>query len=218
MNQVTIPATALFRFAVPCHFTKSGWTARGLRLTAAHRLPHCAAIDGQEAWAQLSAGWNPQGLAFRLQVQSKQQPLACDRDKPLESDRLELWIDTRDTHTVHRAGRFCHHFLFLPTGAGRRRDEPLGGILPIARARENPRPVPSGSVQVRSRQQPGGYSLDAWIGAEALTGFDPEEHPRLGFTYAVHDAELGVQTFNCSPELPFASDPSLWATLELLGP
>ena len=49
-----------------------------------------------------------------------------------------------------------------------------------------------------------------------MTGFDPEDHPRLGFSYAVTDREMGWQTFSVGPELPFISDPSLWGTLELL--
>ena len=53
--------------------------------------------------------------------------------------------------------------------------------------------------------------------AEALTGFDPQEHPRLGFTYAVMDRELGKQTFNIGAGMPFDEDPGLWATLELVG-
>jgi hypothetical protein len=49
-----------------------------------------------------------------------------------------------------------------------------------------------------------------------LTGFDPVENPRIGFTYAVIDRELGDQTFNCAAEFPYQEDPSLWATLELV--
>ncbi len=50
----------------------------------------------------------------------------------------------------------------------------------------------------------------------ALTGFDPAEHPRIGFTYAIADREIGVHTFSCGPEFPYRDDPSLWATLELV--
>ena len=60
-----------------------------------------------------------------------------------------------------------------------------------------------------------GYMLEALIPAEALTGFDPAEHPRLGFTYAVLDRELGEQTFGVGSPMPYQEDPSLWATLEL---
>ena len=70
-------------------------------------------------------------------------------------------------------------------------------------------------LRVRSTKQPDGYTLEAMIPAEALTGFDPTDHPRLGFTYAVVDRELGWQTFTVGPEFPFVEDPSLWGTLEL---
>jgi hypothetical protein len=37
----------------------------------------------------------------------------------------------------------------------------------------------------------------------------------LGFTYFIFDRELGQQFFSLGSEFPFASDPSLWGTLEL---
>ena len=60
-----------------------------------------------------------------------------------------------------------------------------------------------------------GYLLEAFIPARVLTGFDPQENPRLGFYYHVHDAELGDQFLTVGREFPFAEDPSLWSTLEL---
>ena len=33
-----------------------------------------------------------------------------------------VWIDTRNTQNIHRAGRFCHRFAFLPVGAGGKPD------------------------------------------------------------------------------------------------
>jgi hypothetical protein len=87
--------------------------------------------------------------------------------------------------------------------------------LAINRAREQPTPVRPGLLQARSRQRPDGYLLDAFVPAAALTGFDPAEHPRLGFTYALIDRELGEQTFGVGSPMPYQEDPSLWATLEL---
>src|SRR5947209_8099168 len=49
----------------------------------------------------------------------------------------------------------------------------------------------------------------------AVTGFDPEEHPRLGVYYAVRDSERGEQTLSVGSEFPYAEDPSLWQVLEL---
>ena len=73
-------------------------------------------------------------------------------------------------------------------------------------------------MQVVSRVLKGGYGLEILIAAGALTGFDPQEHPRLGFTYAVIDRELGEQTLGVGSPMPYQEDPSLWATLELVRP
>lgn len=71
-------------------------------------------------------------------------------------------------------------------------------------------------VPLRVERIKGGYRLETFLPAAALNGFDPEEHPRLGFFYAVRDLEHGEQTLSVGTEFPFADDPSLWATLELV--
>ena len=72
-----------------------------------------------------------------------------------------------------------------------------------------------GALKLAADVTPGGYALDAYIPAAALTGFDPDEHGQLGFMYAVLDRELGWQTFNLGPEFPILEDPSVWGTLDL---
>ena len=81
--------------------------------------------------------------------------------RPEDSDGLQVWIDTRDVHNVHRAGRFCHRFIFLPGGGGRQLDEPVAQWLPINRAREQPRadparPAPGPQREARGRLLAGG--------------------------------------------------------------
>ena len=49
-----------------------------------------------------------------------------------------------------------------------------------------------------------------------LSGYDPEQHPRLGVYYAVFDHELGDQFLSLNMDFPFADDPSLWGVLELV--
>jgi hypothetical protein len=88
--------------------------------------------------------------------------------------------------------------------------------LLIDRARENARPVRPNQVQIKATLRADGYHLAAFLPAGALTGYEPDEHPRLGFTYRLFDREFGEQTFSASSDFPFAGDPSLWATLELV--
>ena len=70
-------------------------------------------------------------------------------------------------------------------------------------------------LRTKSEQRIDGYVLAGTIPAEALTGFDPDEHPRCGLYYAVQDRELGWQTLTLSNEYPATSDPSLWASVTL---
>ena len=105
----------------------------------------------------------------------------------------------------------------LPQGSGRLMDEPVAAAATIARAKELHKPIQSGSIPVRSEKRVDGYILQAFIPADVMTGFDPVEHPKLGFYYAIMDREMGWQTFSLGPEFPFASDPSLWGTMELVA-
>jgi hypothetical protein len=217
MSDSLLPQRFLFRFEVPCRRREPLWTPRGAELPEEYRLISLGELEGRFATADFRAAWSAAGLAFTVRVHGKRQPPWCRGSRPEDSDGVQIWIDTRDVHNVHRAGRFCHSFLFLPAGSGSRLREPVAQWLPINRAREQPRAIRDGQLQVRSTRQADGYTLEALVPADVLTGFDPQEHPRLGFTYAVIDRELGQHTFTVGSPMPFEEDPSLWATLELVG-
>ena len=88
-------------------------------------------------------------------------------------------------------------------------------LLAINRAKESPREIDIRALKIKADKRLGGYTLQAFIGSEALTGYSPVDQPSLGFYYALADRELGPQTFSVGPEFPFDEDPSLWGTLEL---
>ncbi len=210
MNAPRLPARFFFRFSAPCRYRDPLWTPAGAALGEEHRLIAPALLDAASLWADVRAAWSEAGLAFVALVRGSGAPPRRDGETPEDADGLHLWIDTRDVHNVHRAGRFCHRFAVLP---GTR---PTCEFLPIHRAREQPNPIRPGLLRAHCQRLENGYNLEALIPAEALTGFDPAEHPRLGFTYAVIDGTLGEQTFSVGSPLPYCEDPSLWATLELV--
>ena len=216
MSESLLPKRFLFRLSAPCLYRKELWTDNGARLDAKYRLVSFAELEREAPWADVRAAWNESGLALAVRVRGKKQPPWCRTTRPEDSDGLHVWIDTRDVHNVHRASRFCHRFLCMPTGGGRRFDQPVIQWLPINRARAHPQAIPTDGLQVRSEKRIDGYLLEAYVPGDALTGFDPAEHPRLGFTYAVLDRELGEQTFAVGSPMPYQEDPSLWATLELV--
>lgn len=213
MSEPLLPTRLLFRFAVDCRWHAAPETGP---LDASYRLPVLEELEGRPGFADVRAAWNHSGLAITVALEGKTHPLWCRETKIEDSDGLQVWIDTRDTHNIHRASRFCHRFVFLPAGGGRQFDQPVADQLLVDRARENANPVRPGQLKVASQLRRDGYTLSAFIPAAALTGFNPDDHPRLGFTYYLFDRQFGEQTFGVGGQFPFAADPSLWGTLELV--
>ena len=215
MSEALLAPTFLFRFATPCRYRKKLWSENGIKLGPEFVVPTFGELEGKPLFADLRAAWSEEGIAFVLKVVGKKQLPWCRSTRIDDSDGLQIWIDTRDAHNIHRASRFCHRFIFLPGGGGQRLDQPVAELVPINRAKEKSRPVEPATLKVRRTNRPDGYVLHTFIPASALTGFDPIETRRLGFSYAVVDRELGWQTFSVGPEFPFVEDPSLWGSLDL---
>ncbi len=168
-------------------------------------------------FASVRLGWHESGVGVQLEVTGKSRPVRCLEESPDSSDGLTLWIDTRNTQTIHRASRFCHALGLLPSGAGRRGDAPVIVPCPIARARDEPPEVARGSWRIESQLLEDGYRLQAWIDSSALHGWDTETIDAVGFTYRVRDNELGDQVLALGDEFPYDRDPSLWSVLRLAG-
>ena len=216
MPEPLIAPSFLFRYSLPCLEREPLWTPTGANLDERYAVTNLAELDGRRQFADVRAAWGSGGISFAVRVEGKKQPPWCRANRIEDSDGFHVWIDTRDTHNIHRAGRFCHRFVFLPSGEGPRLDAPVAEPLLINRARENPQPARSSALKVRAEKRIDGYRLECHISAAALTGFDPAEHGRLGFMYAIYDRELGEQTLHVGSEFPYEEDPSLWSTLELV--
>lgn len=213
-----VPHRFLFRVAHPCKYVKRmplPEKGRLLDLAEEHRIDNFAAMDGLRNFADVCLAWNEFGLGLQVEVRGKQQLPQGNLDRPRGSDGVTLWLDTRDARTNHRAGRYCHQFHFLASGAGDQHDEPAFVQTKINRALEDAPLADAGSVPFRVQPRKSGYLLEAFLPAAVLTGYEPAEHPRLGFFYAVRDDELGEQLLSLAPEFPFWEDPSLWSVLEL---
>ncbi len=215
MFETLVAPAFLFKYSAPCLYRENLWTGGGVELEEKYSLPFFGQLEGKKPYADLRVAWNEEGLAFNLRVEGKKQPPWCRDSRVEDSDGLQVWIDTRNTQNIHRAGRFCHRFALLPIGAGRNLGEPVISLLAINRAKESPREIDIRALKIKADKRLGGYTLQAFIGSDALTGFSPIEQPTLGFYYALADRELGPQTFSVGPEFPFDEDPSLWGTLEL---
>jgi hypothetical protein len=210
-----VPHRFLFRLAYPCRYADMP-QGELLELGEEHRIDNFAAMDGQRNFADLRLAWNEHGLGLAVEVQGKEKLPEGDVSRPRGSDGVTLWLDTRDARAGHRASRYCHQFHFLVRAAGPDRDEPALVQTKINRALEDAPHAAVDSIAFQARVTRRGYRLAAFIPAAALHGFDPEQHPRLGFFYAVRDDELGEQLLGHTAEFPYWEDPSLWAVLELV--
>ncbi|MCI0738557.1 MAG: hypothetical protein L0Y72_05895 [Gemmataceae bacterium] len=180
------------------------------------RVDNFAAMDAQTNFAQFALAWNELGVGVQIEVRGKSNPPQADASRPRGSDGLTLWLDTRESRASHRGTRYCHQFHFLPTGGGAERDQPAFVQSKINRALEDAPLAAPQNAMVRAKTNVKGYLLEAFLPAAVLNGYDPEQHPRLGFYYSVKDEELGEQVLSVGPEFPFWEDPSLWSVLELV--
>jgi hypothetical protein len=216
-----VPNRFLVRLCHPCPYVKDAPRdaddgERLIDLPESARLDNFAALDGADNFADVRVAWNEFGLAVQAEVAGKRQEPAGDSDKPSGADGLRLWIDTRDARAGHRASRYCHQFAFFPAGGGADKEEPFLTQSKINRALQDAPMANLAEVPFRSHRIKGGYRLEAFLPAAALTGFDPHEHPRLGVYYCVRDQELGNQFLGVGFDFPFSDDPSLWGVLELV--
>jgi hypothetical protein len=205
-----IDPTFLFRFELAIRRHDCVWTGSGIELPENCRVPCFSSLAGRSTFADVRLAWEPGAIGFVIDVSGKRTLPWC-RDSRLEdSDGFHLWVDTRCSPGIHRATQFCHRFLFMPSGGGPGKDQPMTGLMPIHRARQNPKSPPARSIQVYTKMKPDGYRLSGRIAAAAMTGYDAAQYPRLGLYYAVIDRELGWQTLTLSQDYPVVEDPSLW--------
>ncbi|HUU83696.1 MAG TPA: hypothetical protein VM243_09350 [Phycisphaerae bacterium] len=209
-----VPNRLLFDFELPLRYRKVPPSVTGAldEWDDGFLLPDLCRLDGRAAFAPVYAAWNEDGIYVATRVTGKRRSLICNPKAFWKSDHLRVCIDTRDARANKRATRFCHQFYLLPAGGGPKGDRPAGGSHKIQRAREDAPSAPPGRVRVGAQVDSTGYTLDAHIPSDCLNGFDPVEHPRIGFYYILEDHDHGQQYLTVGDDLYWYVDPSTWAT------
>jgi hypothetical protein len=215
MSAPLLPQAFWFRLAMPCRRIDGLPKAQGrlLDLPGACALPGTAALEGRDPWAEVRVAWNPGGLAVAVEATRRAGTIRHD---PEASEGVEVWVDTRDTRTIHRASRFCHRFLAVlaPRGRATALDVAVAQKT-IHRALADAPSCRPEAIPARAERLRGGWRLELFLPAEALHGFDPETNRRLGFCYRAIDPDGADQFLGAGREFPVGEDPSLWSTLEL---
>ena len=212
-----IPNRFLFDFEFPLAYRATPPVIDGdvADWSDAELLPKFGELDDRPEFADVWACWHETGLYVACRVTGKETPLRCDPQAFWTGDNLRLCTDMRDARSVKRATRFCQQFFFLPTGGGQKKNKPVAGVNKIQRAKEDAPPIPVERLAVASQCTPSGYTLEAHIPADCLSGFDPAEHARIGFYYILEDADHGQQYLTVGDDLLWYVDPSTWATAVL---
>ena len=183
----------LFRFRIYCHQLPDKPTGQ-FELPESFRLPAINEFEGQKSFADIRIGWRDEGIYVSVNVTGKKQSIWCRDTQLMESDGLQMWFDTRATHNVHRASKFCHWMMFLPTGGGPSNDRPIARMLKINRTKDDSPTINRAKLEVASKTSDNGYSLSVFVPGTGLHGWNAAEHRYIGFNYAIVDRELGWQT------------------------
>ncbi len=211
-----VPNRLLFRFEIPLRYRRSVRLDGALSdFDDALLLPDLGRLEGRESFGRIWMAWNESGLFIACRVEGRKRPFQCDPKQFWKGDNFRLMTDMRDTRDIKRASRYCQQFWFLPAGGGRDGKQPLAGAAPVNRATEDA-PLPDqGEILIAGSQRGGVYTMAAHIPAFVLSGFDPNEHRRIGLTYMLEDSDRGQQYLTVGDDLNWYVDPSTWATAVL---
>ncbi len=177
-----------------------------------YRLPDLSELSGNGHFADLYMAWAPEGLAFHLH--SDEPFKRAHHPDVTRGDSLELFIDTRDVKTSGYNTKYCHHFFCLPEAV----DGHQAGELTHFRTEDAHEWCNPEDLIVKSSLHASSYSLNLFIPAHCLTGYDPANFDRLGFGYRMNRAGGEPQHFCASgSEFVIEQQPSLWATMRLVS-
>lgn len=181
-------------------FPKKNW-----KPDSSFLLPLTSEWTDEEPFADVYAAWNFEKLLFHVAV--KNPSLG-------EGDSIELFIDTRDLKSKGVVSRFCHHFIFYPHQV----QGFYGREITRFRGEETHRLCHPEDLVVTPTVQARSYSLLIEISASCLTGYDPIQSPRLGFTYRISRTGGLPQHFSASSEeYALELHPAVWGTLKLVS-
>ena len=214
-----VPNRLLFRFEIALRYRKSSQIDGGLSdWSDKYLLPVLDRLDGGTPFGRIWMGWNESGLFVACRVEGRRSAFQCDPKAFWKGDNLRLMTDMRDARDNRRASRYCQQFFFLPAGGGKHGDEPVAGTARINRATENAPPVEPGTIRIAGKRDADVYTMEAHVPAEALAGFDPDEHRRIGICTMLEDRDHGQQFLTVGDDLNWHVDPSTWATAVLTRP
>lgn len=211
---ISLSPVNFFQISVDFSYIDPKKKSEGFCLTAQnyqkYLLPNTSALCNQSYFADVAIGWNQEGIEAFVKIKQPFQQIQFPEIS--KGDSVELFIDTRDVKTSGYNTRFCHHFYFLPEAA----DGLNAGELTRFRTEDRHELCDPNELQARALLKDNNYFMNIFIPAHCLTGYDPDQFKRLGFTYRINRAKDDPQHFSViSEEYQLEQQPSLWSSAVL---
>jgi hypothetical protein len=208
-----VPLTPVnfFQIQADCHRVEKGFPkSQGVRQRK-YLLPDVSSLCAEYPFAEVSLGWNTEGVEAFVQVSQPFQKVSYPDVS--RGDSVELFFDTRDVKTAVYNTRFCHHFFFLPEAV----EGHIAGEITRFRTEDTHELCDPQELKVKAAFKSTGYSLQIFIPAACLQGYEPEQFDRLGFTYRINRPNSSAQHFSVvSDDYQIDQQPSLWSSLRLV--
>lgn len=174
-------------------------------------LPDMSAYCSEESFAKIAMGWNEEGIecCVVIGVPFKR----AFYPEVTKGDSIELFFDTRDVKTSGFNTRFCHHFFFFAEALEGRQ----AGELTHFRSEDAHPLCDSAALKVKSETTAAKQTINLFIPAHCLHGYEPEQFTGLGFSYRINRTAGYPQHFSVvSEDYQIDEQPSLWSSLRLV--
>lgn len=212
---ITLSPVNFFQISADCHYlppTKKTFPTLSTQNYQKYLLPNTSALCSQDYFADISLGWNQEGIEAFVNIKREYQQSYYP--EVTAGDSLELFFDTRDVKTSGNNTRFCHHFFFLPESV----EGHFAGEITRFRTEDTHELCDPNDLKVQALLKDNSYQLHVFIPKQCLVGYDPDQFDRLGFTYRINRAVGDPQHFSVtSDDYQLEQQPSLWSTLRLVG-
>lgn len=162
-------------------------------------------------------GWRDEGLYVAVEVYDSQIETIPATERWWTRDNVEFWVSTRPVSTDQQVyNAYCHQFFFIPNA------NPVDGVLGTVGQWHRPGDalqanlIPHPQIVQQSRVLPDRYTVEMFIPAKALYGWDPTKQNELAFNIHVRNFHQASDFFWSAPkEAATQLRPNTWGKLVL---
>lgn len=206
----SLSPTNFFQIHGNCNQIKGSFPQLSKMKGDQYKLPDTEFLTNDDLFATVFMGWNTHGIEVLCRVEV---PLKESNNKEITArDSVELFFDTRDIKTSGFNTKFCHHFFFLHEAM----EGQFAGEITKFRTEDRHELCDPHDLVTKTKKLADGYTLEIFIPAHCLHGYDPAQFNRLGFTYRINRVSGEPQHFSViTNEYQIEQQPSLWSSLKL---